>query len=246
MRGLITALRTLTIIPVPGRDARLLAEALPYFPVAGALLGALVSLGGWGLLAVAPGWTAGAAALMLLLEMLLTGGLHTDGLGDAADALGAGRDRQRALSIMKDSRQGSFGVIAIGLVLLLKWVAYARLLEMAGGWKLVCLAFAVSRQAMAHLAAFQPYARAEGGTGQPFVGGRQVLPVVAGWLMTAGGCFVAVWPGAAALLLAAGLAWVFGRWCRARYGGVTGDLLGAYTEISLVAVLFLLVTLVQN
>ncbi|MBO8129132.1 MAG: adenosylcobinamide-GDP ribazoletransferase [Peptococcaceae bacterium] len=243
MRGLITALRTLTAIPVPGRDARLLADALPYFPVVGALLGLLVSLGGWGLLAAAPEWTAGAAALMLLLEILLTGGLHTDGLGDAADALGAGGDRRRALAIMKDSRQGSFGVVAIVLVLLFKWAAYLRLLELVGGWKLVCLAFAVSRQATAHLAAFQTYARAGGGTGQPFVGARRVLPIIVGWLIVAGGLLVTARPAAAAIILAAGLAWLFGRWCRARYGGVTGDLLGAHTEISLVAVLFLLVIL---
>lgn len=242
MRGLISALRTLTILPVPGRDAPRLADALPYFPVAGALLGGLVALAGQGLLAAVPGWAAGAAAVMLLAEMLLTGVIHTDGLGDAADSLGAGRDRERALAIMKDSRQGSFGVVAIVLALLLKWTAYARLLETVGWWGPVVAAFAVSRAATAQLAASQPYARAEGGTGRAFVGEGRILPAVAGWLVAAGiAVFTAKWAGLAALGLGAVLAWAFGRCCRARYGGVTGDLLGAHVEISLVFVLLLLV-----
>ncbi len=244
MHGLITAVRTLTVLPVPGRDARRLADALPYFPLVAALLGGLVILGGQGLLAAVPGWTAGAAAVMLLAEMLLTGAIHTDGLGDAADSLGAGRDRERALAIMRDSRQGSFGVVAITLSLLFKWAAYARLLEEAGWWWLVIAAFAVSRAGTAQLAAFQPYARAEGGTGQPFVGEGRILPVAAGWLIAAGIAVLTVkWAGLALLGFSSGFAWTFGCWCRARYGGVTGDLLGAHTEISLTSMLFLLAIL---
>lgn len=196
------------------------------------------------MLAAVPGWTAGAASVMLLAEMLLTGAIHTDGLGDAADSLGAGRDRGRALAIMKDPRQGSFGVVAIALSLLFRWVAYARLLEGADGWGLVIGAFAVSRAGTAQLAAFQPYARAEEGTGRPFVGEGRILPVAAGWLITAGiAVFIAKWAGLVALGLGTGFAWAFGCWCRGRYGGVTGDLLGAHTEISLVLALFLLAVL---
>ncbi|MBU4532229.1 MAG: adenosylcobinamide-GDP ribazoletransferase [Eubacteriales bacterium] len=243
MGGLISALRTLTILPVPGRDARQLSDSLSYFPLVGALLGLMVSGAGLGLLAVAPGWYAGAAALVLVLEMVLTGALHTDGLGDTADSLGAGRDRQRALAIMKDSCQGSYGVVAIVLVLLLKWVVYTRLLALPGGWILIIAAFAASRQATAHLAASQPYARPEGGTGAAVAGVGLWPGVAVGWLLALALCVPAGWLGAAGLALSAAVALIFGRWCRARYGGVTGDLLGAHTEGSVVAVLFLMALL---
>ena len=240
MRGLITALRTLTILPVPGRDAQRISDSLPYFPLVGALLGLTVSLAGLGFLSLAPGWAAGAAALVLVLEMVLTGALHTDGLGDTADSLGAGRDRQRALAIMKDSRQGSFGVVAIVLALLLKWLVYSRLLALAGGWILITVAFVASRQATAHLAASQPYARPEGGTGAAVTGGGSWPGMTVGWLLALAICALAGWAGVAGLALSAAVVLVFGRWCRVRYGGVTGDLLGAHSEVSMIVVLFFL------
>jgi len=230
--GLVTAFRTLTLLPVPGREAGRVTDALPYFPVVGAVIGLLVSGAGWGVLALVPGWYAGTAAVMVMAEMVLTGAIHTDGLGDTADSLGAGRDRERALAIMKDSRQGTYGVVAVGLSLLLKWSLYSFLLTVAGGWLLVTAAFAVSRQATAHLAAFQPYARPEGGIGAAFTGGGSRLGIACGWLIAAAVCLAAGLATLAVLIPALILAAAFARWCRARYGGITGDLLGAHTELS--------------
>ena len=86
-RGLVTAIRTLTILPIPGRDAESVAAALYWFPLVGLLVGLLQ----WGLgecigTIAAKGWPAGAAAVVLVGGAVLTRGLHLDGLADWADA----------------------------------------------------------------------------------------------------------------------------------------------------------------
>ena len=104
--GLITALRTLTVLPVPGREAHNPAMALPWFPWAGVLIGGLTA--GVAFLFGGPaGWPAGAGVAALAFNVWLTGGLHLDGLGDAVDALHGGQTRERRLEIMKDPHLGA-------------------------------------------------------------------------------------------------------------------------------------------
>lgn len=239
MRGLVTALHTLTILPIPTRGARRMGDSLHWFPLVGLLLGALVALTGYVTLRICSGWAHAAAFGMLSTGILLTRALHLDGLSDWADGFWGGFDKARVLAIMKDSNLGTFGTVALVWVLLGKWIAMARLAE-HGGWAWVIGAFTISRTMQVVLAAAHPYARKEEGTGSPFVTHATtsnaiwalawaliLLAVVSGWSLS--------WP----LVLAGawGVTRLFGLWCDRRVGGVTGDLLGACSEMTELLVL---------
>ncbi len=243
MSGLFTALRLLSIFPIPGRDAEEMSSALPWFPLTGAILGGAL----YGLALLADGWSGGGwpngvAAAVLLGGVVLTGALHLDGLADWADSFGEGRDKQAALAIMKDSRIGAFGVIALVLVLLIKWVSLVRLIE-ADAFVWIVVACIVSRTMQVELAACLPYARPEGGTGASIIQGARRSHRI--WALLAALIMLAVLGGQAGVL-ALGAGWAacrgFGWWCRRRLGGVTGDLLGAGSEIveTLILVIFAL------
>jgi adenosylcobinamide-GDP ribazoletransferase len=229
--GLVTALRTLTILPVPGRDAQELARALPWFPLVGCLLGLLLWGAGLGIDLLAGGWGAGAALAATAGSAVLTRGLHLDGLADWADGFGGSCDRERTLAIMKDPHTGAFGVVAVLLVLLGRFAACDRLAE-AGHLSWIVAACIVSRAAMAELAACLPYARAEGGTAGPFVDGA--LPSHRIGALALAALLASACGGLAGVLLLAG-GWIacrlLGSWFRKRAGGVTGDLLGACCEL---------------
>lgn len=230
-QGLVTALRTLTVLPVPGRDARDLARALSWFPLVGCLLGLML----WGLALALDfatgGWPAGAAVMSVAGSAFLTRGFHLDGLADWADGFGGGRDKERTLAIMKDPHMGAFGVMALVLVLMAKWVACARLVE-TGLISWIVPAYIVSRAAVAELAVCLPYARAEGGTAGPFV--DKALPVHRFEALASALLLVMIFKGLAGAVILF-LGWVicrlFGLWFLKRVGGVTGDLLGACCEL---------------
>ena len=132
-----SAVQFLTRLPVPawtGWEPGRLDRAAPYFPLVGGVVGALC--GSVFLLASALFAPVVAALLALGAGILLTGALHEDGLADFADALGT-RDPAQALAIMKDSRIGTFGVLALGLVLGLKAAALAAMPPLFGAAALV-------------------------------------------------------------------------------------------------------------
>ncbi len=241
MRGLVTAFRTLTILPVPGKDAEKLSGALPWFPVVGLAMGlglyALALLAG-----LLPGGVTGpvlGAAVLVAAGCFLTRGLHLDGLADFADGFGGAFEREKTLSIMKDPRVGAFGVIALVVVLIAKWSAFFCLIDSnMAAW--VIAALIASRTAQVELAATLPYARAEGGTAGAFVAGargRHRLIAWGGALLLALLCCGPAGP--AALLVAGLLALALRAWFNKRLGGVTGDLLGAASEIIETSVLVL-------
>lgn len=212
-----------------------LARSLFWFPWVGAILG-LIFLGAWSIfLKMLP--HPAAAALLLCLTVWLTGGLHLDGLADTTDGLGGGKNPEERRRIMKDSRVGAFGVLALILVLLVKFAFFLAAADQ--GWRGQIILYPVlSRWGMVYLAYLSDYARPEGGLGQAMTTG--VSPRVA-----AGASFSAVvlamllfgykgivlWAGAGALV------WLGSRYFRKVLGGVTGDVLGAANEILEVAVL---------
>jgi adenosylcobinamide-GDP ribazoletransferase len=220
---------------VPGRDAESFASSLPWFPVVGLLLGAAL----YGLcLLLGAGWPEGTALAAVAGGTLLTRGIHLDGLADSADGLFGGRTRERMLEIMKDSRMGAFGGIAISLALLAKFVLVARLAALdAAVWLIP--AYVASRTAQPLLAVTLPYAR-ETGTAGPFLAEASprhaLLALLAG--MAAVACVGRLdirWLVALAIGLA--IAVLLGRSFRRRVGGITGDLLGAASEVVETAVL---------
>jgi adenosylcobinamide-GDP ribazoletransferase len=233
---LAAALALMTRIPVPAGDRG--ARASWAWPLAGALVALAAGLCGW--VALALGTTPGvAAALVLALGMLVTGALHEDGLADSADGLFGGTSRDRRLEIMKDSRVGSFGALALILVTLARWSALTALFAAGIVLGPLIAAAAISRSVLPVTMIALPPARALGlsaATGRPpraaALIGLALAALVAllfvGW--TAIPCLAAA--GVAAFFV--GLA----AWSRIR--GQTGDVLGATQQVAEVAVLAVL------
>ncbi len=233
------ALTFLTKLPWPWRgpaDAAALARSMFWFPWVGAVLG-LIFWGAWaGFAKILPG--PAAAALLLVLTVWVTGGLHLDGLADTADGLGGSRTPAECLRIMKDSRLGAFGVLSLILTLLLKFSLFLSLAAPTGGTKALLLYPVISRWGMVLLAYLSPYARPEGGLGQAMTLG--VSPrVLAGASLSAGALSWVILgaPGLALLVAAGALVWLGSLYFQRRLGGITGDVLGATNEILEVLVL---------
>ena len=232
MRTFWLALSTLSRLPTPhleGVTPRELVNSAVGYPLVGALLGALIGVPAQ--LAAEAGAPAGLVAVgALLASALLTGGLHEDGLADSADGLGGGRDKAHALEIMRDSRIGSYGALALLLVVGLRIEALRAMQPgaMAAG---IVVAFVLSRLAALGLMATLPPARAddarlaaqlirETGPRHLFGGG-----------LIAGLCLLPV--ADPTLLVVLGLCLVGTTLLRATFrhklDGLTGDLIGAGT-----------------
>ena len=238
-RGLVTAFRTLTILPFPGRDTSDHSGSLPFFPLVGLFLGFILWVVSLINCVIADGgWPMGVAALMIVTSLLITRSLHLDGLADLADAIGGGWDQSTRLEIMKDTHLGVFGAVVIILTLLCKWLAFTRLMESrATLW--VILIYMISRTMQVQLAVRLPYARSEGGTASSLVETATGFQLAAAFIITllvalAFGPF-----GLMVLAVAETINWVYGTWCRKSMGGITGDLLGAGNEIIEVTLLLL-------
>jgi adenosylcobinamide-GDP ribazoletransferase len=206
-----------------------MAQAVWAFPVLGAALGAVIWLAFAGANAIGlPPLTA--AFLALGLQALLTGGLHEDGLADTADGFGGGHDRDRKLDIMRDSRIGTYGVLALILTLGLTATAMAHTWEHGGNHGRTLAAFlvigATSRTAMLVPMALLPPARDNGlGHGAALSPGR---PVALALAISAVLGLIALPALVAMMLLAGALLALF----KAQIGGQTGDTLGATQKLS--------------
>ncbi|SDY00193.1 adenosylcobinamide-GDP ribazoletransferase [Citreimonas salinaria] len=235
-RLFLLALQFLTRLPVP-RDLDWCADAqrraVRYYPAVGVVVGIL----GAAVLALsAQAWPTPLAVLMSLAATLIaTGAMHEDGLADAADGLVGGATRERALEIMRDSRIGTYGALALGVALALKVAALAALPLGAACLALVA-AHALGRGAAVWVIATTTYARTgEAAAKFPAPGvspGEQAIAMItlgAVLLATAAGLGPAVLAG---LVCAAAPAWAFRRLCRAKLGGHTGDCLGGIQQLA--------------
>jgi len=211
------------------RGGALRAGALPWFPVVGIALGAVVGGVWWG---AQQWWPAPlAAAIALAADLGCTGMLHVDGLADAADGLLPHANRERRLAVMRAPDVGAFGVATVVIVLLLQFAGLAArpasVLLLAGLW---CAA----RALVAAVPAVVPYARAEG-IATPLLDGARAWPALAiGPAVVLGGLGAGA-GGAVAVVAAvvAGVA-VIALAVR-RVGGFTGDVLGAAVVVAEVA-----------
>ena len=213
------------------------------FPLAGALIAAPPAL--LVLLLAQMGADALLTALFALaLQCLITGALHEDGLGDTADGLGGGRDREHALAIMKDSRIGTYGAIALILSFALRAAALAAIARhfppLAAALALPAAA-ALSRSAMVWHWAHLPPAKADGvaaRAGQPGTAdariavGLSLLLAAAALVLPEGRLF----PLFTAVLVTALSARAFTAHVRRRLQGHTGDTIGATQQICEIAV----------
>lgn len=240
--GFITAFKTLTVLPLPGKGSERVADALYYFPLIGALIGGLTALAAW-VVGDFLDWPAGAGIAGVILISWVTGGLHLDGLGDVADAYSPGRTRERMLEIMKDPHVGAFGVTAIVLVLLVKVIALARL-ALLTQWVWIPVPFILSRMTMVLLAVTLPYARPEGGTGEAFIKNARSLHFIVASVVALGCCGLLVgMAGGVVFIFAFIIGYGLARWMKRSFNGVTGDLLGMSNEVMECVLLFLLAAL---
>ncbi len=233
----LSAAQLLTRLPLPdpGWEPGRLARAARHYPAVGFLL----ALPAAGLLLALNLWLqpAAAAGLALLLVVVLTGGLHEDGLADTADALGGHAPQDRALEIMRDSRIGTYGALALVFSLGLRWAALASLEPEAGALALL-VALPAGRAGIALTLALGAYAREEGAAREAAGTTRGE----AGFAILTAAC-AALLCGAAGLLalaLALALALLLLRFTTRRIGGYTGDTLGAAEQIGQTGALLLL------
>ncbi|MBU9696802.1 adenosylcobinamide-GDP ribazoletransferase [Rhodobacteraceae bacterium HSP-20] len=236
LADLAAAFALLTRLPVAAQGAPSPRAAWAW-PVAGAAVGALAALATSAALMLGlPAATA--AAVALVTTALLTGGLHEDGLADTADGLMGGRTRERRLEIMKDSRIGSYGTLALLLITLIRWSALTALVTTGHHWAGLIAAGALSRAPMAVLIATLPNAR---GTGLSQLTGQPPRNAVTAALVIAA-TFAFLSTGLTLVsmaLAAAATTALLARAARARIGGQTGDILGASQQLAEAAALSL-------
>jgi adenosylcobinamide-GDP ribazoletransferase len=228
VRDFLAAVQFLTRIPVRNVETDL-GAALVWMPLTGALLGgalALADLGmrWWGVPSLLE------SALLVVLLLGLTGGLHADGLMDTCDAVLGHATPQRRLDIMRDPRVGAFGVLGIVSVLLLK-VSALDALQTPSRFGLLVVAPTVGRWSIVLLATVFPYGRSAG-LGAPLKAAATPRRLLVASVVPILACVLSGTPAMLAGGLAALAALVLGRWLRELLPGLTGDCYGAVCEIT--------------
>jgi len=201
---------------------------VPFFPVVGLILGMVVAVFDLAALYFWPVYVV--AVLDVVLLVVLTGALHIDGLGDTADGLYGRRPREQALKIMKDSRIGAMGLVAVICVLAVKWAGLASI----GPYRslLIIIIPALARSSMIFGMYFLEYGRPDGGTGSPFF--ENPLDKKA-FIFVAIPAILCVFAGLRGIGLMLSFALITGGmiiFYQKRMGCITGDMLGAMVEIT--------------
>ncbi|MFG2044392.1 adenosylcobinamide-GDP ribazoletransferase [Dactylosporangium sp. NPDC048998] len=246
MGGLRLALSLFTVAPVRADrvDRPTVRLAMLLAPLAGALLGLAVAAAARALVA-AGGAPPLAGAILVALALLLTRGLHVDGLADTADGLGSYATADKALEIMKKSDIGPFGVATIAAVLLVDAAAATSLLSAPASTALATVAAAFAAGRLGATVACRrglPAARPEG-LGA-LVAQTVPVPLLAAVVAVTGAAaaLTDAWRGPLAVAAAVAVSWALTAHARRRLGGMTGDVIGAAIELSTAAALVVLAT----
>lgn len=237
MKPFLIALQFLTIFPVR-IDSEITAEdsarALIFFPVVGALIGiilCLISL----LLSFLP--HSVVIALLLSAMVIISGAIHLDGFADACDGIFSGKKKEEILEIMRDSRIGAMGAIGITLLLLLKFTLLAGMPKV-DLWKFLILGPLFSRWAQVFACYFCRYAHKEG-KARYFVegAGKKEMLISTIFMLAA---FILLMPakGITAVFFSILTILLFMGFVKRKIGGITGDTIGAVSELSEICLLF--------
>lgn len=240
MRGLRAATVFLTRVPVGlGANPGSVGESVPWFPVVGALVGALTAGVYAGLVEALP--PEPSAAVAIAVAVTVTGAFHLDGLADCADALAGGSTVDRRLEILDDPRLGTYGTAAVVLQLVVQVSAVAALEPTHALWALVAAHGLGRGAAIAVMAAGTP-AR-DHGLGVDYLADLTAARVAigVGWaLVAAAPLGWAAAPAVGAVAVVAGLTLVV---ARRAFGGIGGDVLGAAEQITETGVLLVVLGL---
>lgn len=240
-RPFIFAWHFLTTIPLSRAHheptAPELAASMAWYPVVGLLIGGGLVAADFALHLIFESLVVNALLIVLLVSF--TRGLHQDGLADTLDGLAGGQTPAERLSIMRDPRIGALGATGLFLSLLLRYAALMALPHELRLPALLCMP-AVGRWTMVTLAWVSPYARADGGLAAPFLTHLSWQHVAISTIVLAIALTASFRTAGAGLILLAGtmVVLVSRAACRIRFGGITGDTLGASNEV--VEILFLL------
>ena len=230
MSPFFAALQFLTVVPVQRSfDDEAVAKSLLYFPVVGLVVGFFLIIFASFFQSAAVG-----AALTLVIWVIISGGLHLDGLADSADAWAAGRgNKARALEVMKDPRCGPFAVVVIVLLLLTKFAALSVLLE-TNQLAALLIAPVLGRTAVLALYYSTSYVR-ENGLGNLYAQylDKNMILLVAGISVLLSVFILGLWAVLVAIAVLALMRWLMVQ----QIGGMTGDTIGAAVEVVEVGVL---------
>jgi adenosylcobinamide-GDP ribazoletransferase len=238
MKHFIAAIQFITILPVGKSGPFEPRKMMPFFPVVGILIGLGTAI--FDRIALSLWHEPVAALLDVAVLAMVTGAFHLDGLGDTADGLYGHRPREKTLAIMKDSRIGAIGMVAIAFGLALKWGGITGLAENRSLVLIMVPAYA--RSGVLFGIRYLEYGRPDGGTGLDFF--HEELPLAAFWglglpvIMSVFLGWKGLWLNLAFGIITATILWYYQK----RLGCVTGDMLGAMIEITESA-LFLLVSI---
>ena len=218
-----------TLAEAPGPNA--LVRSMRLFPLVGALIGA--SVGGLDLLAlkILPPWPS--ALLAVAFGLVLTGALHEDGLADCADGFGGGRDKEKKLAIMRDSRIGTYGTLALILSVCLRAAALAQLANPAGG---LIAAHALSRALIPGLMLVLPPASTTGLAASAGQAGKADFLIAALIAILLSAPLLGLWLAPVVCVMALVFA-ILALLARRQIGGYSGDVLGALQQTCEIAVL---------
>jgi adenosylcobinamide-GDP ribazoletransferase len=228
----LLALQFLTRLPAPSPDQapdeQLQGRSVLFYPAVGLVIGLLMVLLH---LLLEESSALLQAALLLVVWVGITGALHLDGLADLADAwVGGQGDRERTLEIMKDSRSGPLAIVALGLLLLVKFTALVGVVE-AGFWSGLLLLPLIGRGSLVAALLFMPYVR-EDGLGAALAANLPREQAKAVLAASGLGCLLFWgWSALGVLAVAVLVFYLFRQALMQRLGGVTGDAAGALCEL---------------
>ncbi len=235
MKSFWTAVTFLTIIRSPKKYSagyENLGESAIWFPMVGVLIGGITALAFSGFQLFLPPTLA--SALTVFVWIVITGGLHLDGLADCLDGMLNSSTADRRLEIMKDSRIGTFGAIGLVFIILLKVLAVQELQDQSA-WIALPMAACVARWLLLW-AGFQKMARSYG-LGVSFQIGIRCWHLLFTGIFPLLFILIAGVPGLVAAAFACLAAFTISALARTRLGGMTGDVLGCIVEVTEVAVL---------
>ena len=242
IESLIIWIRFLTRIPLPFRGAwsdRAFVRGLILAPLVGLLVGAILAAVHY--LAGLTGKPLIAPLLTVAAGIVVTGGLHLDGLADTCDGIFSNREREGMLEIMRDSRIGTNGTLALIMALLSK-AALLSLLDPAGAWRIILVMPVPARMAIAWSAGFSRYARSGGGLGKALIDGAGIRhAVMATFLSTLVVLFFLHEKGIAGIIAVVVCTMALTVYAGKKLGGITGDVLGAVIETAEIAFLLTMV-----
>ena len=232
IRRFFVAIQFLTRLPVPralNSSETDIGKAAAFFPLIGVIVGGGAALVFVGLQRILP--LPASVFCAIVFATLITHAFHEDGLADSLDGFGGGWTKDRVLEIMRDSRIGTYGTLALIFAILGKLI-FLSLLPPGQIWRWLIIAHTASRWTILPLCALLPYARAEG-QGKLVAKQVGVLEIITGTFTLLLVLIILPWQASlAALLMTTLVTLLSGLYFRARLQGITGDCLGAANQLT--------------